>query len=1303
MMTRFYSLTRLFLLLTMVAIAPSASAVTLTWVGGGDANDFSDLTNWNGTPTGGTIDTANLIDDYVVDDPTFSMTSAVRLNFVDDGLGNDGSLTFDQGTLDLGTNGIGLLQVPDTFGTMTVNSGSVTAQFLGEMNVSLGGTGVLNLNGGGNPVNISTIDFTSTTSTLHFVAEDEAAFTAEHLNKISVNGVPGVIGANLLVASDGGAGVNVTATIPELSVTIDRQTGNITIENPSAGSANIASYSLTSASGSLDPTDGVWTSIADTGDLDSGGSIDSGSNWLEFTDPLVNTDLSEGQQPGGGGLTLAASGSIDLGDAWIQSPTEDLQITVLDDAGVAVGAVVGYVGTEIPAGDMDFDGDVDAADWPLYRANLFADLTSLPQSLAYQSGDLNGDGVNNELDFAIFKTAFEAGQGPGSFSAMLSGSVPEPSSLALFGIGGTAFLLRRKRKKMAQRSKAPTSQIAAIAALALVAFASEANAVVVWTGAVNSTEAFNDGNYDFSGSTLTAIDESVAIEDDVTITGATINATDFVVGFGEYQMADTFTLTLDGTSLTSNGSGGIGGVDDGADVPSFYNLTNGSSMNLQFMAVGTTVNLDATSSIQFRGAGDPINSQVEPVVLNMTPGSQLTLPSVAEFTEQGDAIFVNGINFQSDPSILSFSGTTATAVAPPDPLSLEINTDTGVAKIINGTGSAVDIDFYKLTSESNSLDVDNWNSIQDNPIAGFPGGDGSGNGWEEGGESNNGELGETYLTDFSTLADGAMINLGSAFNQATGMEDVMFRYRDVGAGGFRDVEATYVTGGGVDGDYNGNGVVDAADYAVWRENLGASVTLPGENPAALTPGVVDTEDYDFWKSRFGAIAGSGAATAVVPEPSMLGITLLGILGWLGFGRRRQASPIPEGPIQARSRGRLSYAAVGASLAVCLLSASAMQASITVDRQYRLGDGDNDSGTPAPGALVGSSTSTGDTFDDEGQLGDNSLQDLSPNNGPTYANVSGRPLAGGSTLGASFDGVDDFLQGARLGLPSTSASSVAGGGPFNYEGIVNRGFQLWANPNSVGNGTAQSLVADTEQHGVRITSGGTWAMQYAGDVIDSGVNVNFDAWSHVMVVRPFGAAGGSRLYVDGIAVAAEPGGYTGADDTPLVVGANSGASPGTTDFYNGVIDDLDLFVMGTATVAPNEFFGDFSAAEDNEFIADALTALTPGDLTGDNMVMGDGSGGANDDVAIFVDNWLTQNVVNEVVVGDLTSRNNGDYDLNGTVDLFDWHVLRTTHVNGASLNLGALLAGRNVPEPASIVLFALATVAWAARGRAAIRR
>jgi T5SS/PEP-CTERM-associated repeat protein len=71
------------------------------------------------------------------------------------------------------------------------------------------------------------------------------------------------------------------------------------------------------------------------------------------------------------------------------------------------------------------------------------------------------------------------------------------------------------------------------------------------------------------------------------------------------------------------------------------------------------------------------------------------------------------------------------------------------------------------------------------------------------------------------------------------------------------------------GDYNHNGVVDAADYTVWRDSLGKTgINLPadGDGDNAVTPA-----DFTIWKNNFGNVApGSGAAaSASVAEPASL--------------------------------------------------------------------------------------------------------------------------------------------------------------------------------------------------------------------------------------------------------------------------------------------------------------------------------------------------------------------------------------------------------------------------------------------------
>ena len=77
---------------------------------------------------------------------------------------------------------------------------------------------------------------------------------------------------------------------------------------------------------------------------------------------------------------------------------------------------------------------------------------------------------------------------------------------------------------------------------------------------------------------------------------------------------------------------------------------------------------------------------------------------------------------------------------------------------------------------------------------------------------------------------------------------------------------------GVPGDYNDNGIVDAADYVLWR-NGG---TLQNDATPGVQPG-----DYDVWRSHFGQIAGSGAGAnvnAAVPEPATLVLLLMATAG-----------------------------------------------------------------------------------------------------------------------------------------------------------------------------------------------------------------------------------------------------------------------------------------------------------------------------------------------------------------------------------------------------------------------------------------
>ena len=88
-------------------------------------------------------------------------------------------------------------------------------------------------------------------------------------------------------------------------------------------------------------------------------------------------------------------------------------------------------------------------------------------------------------------------------------------------------------------------------------------------------------------------------------------------------------------------------------------------------------------------------------------------------------------------------------------------------------------------------------------------------------------------------------------------------------------------------DYNRNGVVDAADYVLWRKTFGQTGT--GLLADGNGDNEVDHEDYSIWRSHFGNTAGTATgsgslAPAAVPEPSAAWLLL--IAGFLAAARCR---------------------------------------------------------------------------------------------------------------------------------------------------------------------------------------------------------------------------------------------------------------------------------------------------------------------------------------------------------------------------------------------------------------------------------
>ena len=93
---------------------------------------------------------------------------------------------------------------------------------------------------------------------------------------------------------------------------------------------------------------------------------------------------------------------------------------------------------------------------------------------------------------------------------------------------------------------------------------------------------------------------------------------------------------------------------------------------------------------------------------------------------------------------------------------------------------------------------------------------------------------------------------------------------------------------GLEGDYNENNSVDAADYTIWRNNLGTNFDLPNRGQGITGP--VSGLDYNTWKSNFGSGSGAGAVVgAPVPEPGSLFMSVMaGMAAWAAvWGRSSQ--------------------------------------------------------------------------------------------------------------------------------------------------------------------------------------------------------------------------------------------------------------------------------------------------------------------------------------------------------------------------------------------------------------------------------
>ena len=692
---------------------------------------------------------------------------------------------------------------------------------------------------------LDTIDLNSPTSTTTAPYDNNAIDAAWASARLAGDGSTAATVDNLIFATTA-ADVGLIST--DATLTINRSTGDVSLSSPTTIN-NVVGYSLVSNGGSFNPSN--WITVTDNYDNAAGpgdGSVDADDDWDVLSDPNSTTDASEFVFVGDGGTI--DSTPVDLGNFWERTPFEDVTGSIIiDDSGSPVSLTMDivYTGTAVTPGDLDGDGDLDPNDWTSFKSGQGLVDNTMTAVEAYRMGDIDGDLDHDLEDYLQFEAAYDLANGLGAFAALVQG-VPEPSSLALLfgGVLATCTWRRRRARNC--------WMIAATMLFCVTILAQPATAYVIedsfdaegsgtgWAvgddwgnvqGGVGDTAVANEAFRAFATPLEPYLSDKVYIGFDFQVsTGASWGGVAFFEGptggdetlfIGNPGQHDSYGVDLK-VDLLALPEFGIDGVP--IDT-SFHRLI----VEIDFDDDGTAP-FDDTYSL-WVDSFDP-NTPTNTVTIDNSP-IDAAWQSVRLAGDAGA-----GVTLQVDNLIITDD---ANLVFVPQVLEVTVNKTTGDVTLENNTGGNIDFNAYSLTSATDMLnpgstpgdfdldgDVDGvdflvwqqgfgtlyddadlvdwetnygaagggagWDSLADQDLAGFPAGDGSGNGWEEGDNPSAGELEEYFLTGSSTMTDGSSISLGTAYAGGDlGDENLLFQY--VTDGQIRTAAVSYVTGGSV--------------------------------------------------------------------------------------------------------------------------------------------------------------------------------------------------------------------------------------------------------------------------------------------------------------------------------------------------------------------------------------------------------------------------------------------------------------------------------------------------------------------------
>ncbi len=134
----------------------------------------------------------------------------------------------------------------------------------------------------------------------------------------------------------------------------------------------------------------------------------------------------------------------------------------------------------------------------------------------------------------------------------------------------------------------------------------------------------------------------------------------------------------------------------------------------------------------------------------------------------------------------------------------------------------------------------------------------------------------TDLVPFKSLVQGELASFNSFFTPTSiGQFNAVYTLKlsdeDLPGEQFQTLTLNLIGRAVLAGDFNSDGLVDAADYTTWRDGLGTIYT---------------TDDYEVWKAHFGeSAAGAATRSSFVPEPTMCVLLFSPVICALSWRRR----------------------------------------------------------------------------------------------------------------------------------------------------------------------------------------------------------------------------------------------------------------------------------------------------------------------------------------------------------------------------------------------------------------------------------